>query len=111
MAVPNAKVNFHAYQAWRASLHAYPIGTIVQWVDSETLKGSTAQNDVKPNQCFMILGLKDSISTKINDGLIASKVYDMQLCSPLGRLFKRNERYFVESIARYIEEGRMRVVA
>ncbi len=111
MAVPKASEDLHAYKAWRASLHAYPNGTIVQWVDPERYRGSTAASDIQMNQCFMINKLRDSFVTKINDGLVASKVYEVQLCSPFGRLFKRTECYGVEGIARWIDEGRMRVIA
>lgn len=110
MVVPKASDDLHAYNAWRKSLHAYPVGTIVQWIAPETLRGSTSASDIKQNQCFMILGLKEPITRK-NDSLVASMCYDMQLCSPAGRVFKRNERYTVEGIARFIAENRMRIIA
>lgn len=106
---PKASDDLHAYNSWRRALIALPVGTVVRWIDPKPYVGATMSSNIHRGECFLIQNLRDSI--RPIDGYDASKAYDMVQCS--GKKFKPFKRTFspyVESVARWLEEGQLEIL-
>ncbi len=99
----DASVSLLGYKAWRASLEALPIGTVIQWVDHYV--GTSLASSVRAGQTFKILRVRSSIIG--NSQLVADLVYDMVLVSKTGREYKKKMGWSVEGIARGLHEGKL----
>lgn len=104
--IPKASEDLHAYQAWRKSLTALPLGTIVKWNDQYL--GSNAQTSIKVGQMFKIMAVNESVfgQKKSDRAQWAGKVYTMIQCNAAGKVFKKQINWNVEGIARWLDEGK-----
>lgn len=98
-----AKDSLHGYHAWRDSLEALPVGTVIQWV--EAYNGISLSSSVKAAQSYKILAVRPPMIG--NSTKVADQVYDMVLVSRNGREYKRKMGWSVESIARGLYEGKL----
>lgn len=104
-----AKDSLHGYLQWRNSLVALPLGTILEFTKDYT-EGCYVSSFIKKGQCFKILKVRDSFRSA-KDKKIADQVYEMVLCnSKSGKIFKRKIDWYVESVAKKIHDGEIKIL-
>lgn len=101
-----AKDSLHGYKQWRTSITALPVGTIIEWVVG--YQGCTDATSIKAGSCYKIVETMSGMKSGSSD-IDADRVYKLVLCSRNGRAFKRIVSWKIESIARRIVDGEIKV--
>lgn len=101
----DAKLSLHGYQAWRRGLEPLPVDTVVEWVQPHT--GLVLSDNIKSGQLFKITAVRAPLMGKAT--IEAEKVYDMVLVSASGKVFKKKTAWSVESVARAVHRGEVKL--
>lgn len=101
-----AETSLHGYKLWRESITALPVGTIIEWVVG--YQGCSIDTSVKSGVHYKIIGTMSGTKSFPKD-IDADRVYKLVLCHRNGRVFKRIDFWNVETIARRIHNGEIKV--
>lgn len=101
-----AKDSLHGYKQWRMSIIALPVGTIIEWVVG--YQGCIDATSIKAGSCYKIIETMSGVQTRSSD-IDADRAYKLALCNRNGRVFKRIVVWNIESIARRIVDGEIKV--
>lgn len=107
--IPKASTDLHGYKAWRNSLVPLEVGTVLEWIGTEKLAGSTQAGDFKPGQFVVVKKLRAPYAGKQSTS-VADKVYDLTRCTRTGKEYERQLHLTVEGIATFLDEGKIRII-
>lgn len=98
--VPKASESLYEYKAWRDSLQALDVGTVLQWVTPYV--GANCNTSIGKNQYTKIVRIRKS--NGVSEMVQAGWVYELALCNKDGKEYTRTFHWRVEEIARRIVE-------
>ena len=98
--IPKASESLYEYKAWRDSLQALDVGTVLQWVVPYV--GANRNTSIGKNQYTKVVRIRKS--NGVSEMVQASWVYELVQCDKNGKEYVRKFHWRVEEIARQIDE-------
>lgn len=109
MVIPKASDNLHAYKCWRETLEIIKPGTILCWVSPYPYNPHTPNNCIVEGQ-YLIAEIDQEPIVSRWDKTPAGRIVPLTRCTKAGKRYKKQFMFSMEGIAKYIDDGSLKIV-